>query len=102
MSELERRSFLKLTAAGLPGAIQWPGIALAATSTGDSPANEVTDFSRSWLHCSPNKSGIRVRIGMECLCRLVDKQSGKADEFALAVVAKTGLTKDPKSPGGIS
>jgi hypothetical protein len=54
------------------------------------------------MHCAPNKAGIWVRIQMECFCRLIDRASGKSDEFALGVVAKTGLTKDPKSPGALT
>jgi hypothetical protein len=102
LDSMRRRSFLKRAAAAGLLATQVPAaLAVAASTDGSDSGGAVTDFARSFLYCSPNKSGIWVRIQMECHCRLIDKASGKTDEFALGVVAKTGLTKDPKS-GGIT
>src|SRR5688572_22865539 len=80
----------RLVAAGLVGLL-----ASAAAAPGQSPegAREVTDFARSYLRCVPKKSDISVRIQMECFGRMFDNRTGKADEFALGVVAKTGVTR---------
>ena len=96
-----RRSFLRAggaaAAAGL--LINLPaGLAARAAAAAETPGT-ATDFARSFLHCAPNTSGIWVRIQMECFCTLIDRASGKSDEFALGVVAKTGVTKDPKTSG---
>jgi hypothetical protein len=101
-----RRGFLRAggaaaavaAAAGL--LINVPGH-VAAAETADAPeaSGSAIDFTRSFLHCAPHKSGIWVRIQMECFCTLIDRASGKSDEFALGVVAKTGATKDPKTSG---
>ena len=89
--------FSQLACAGEPSA-GTEAVALASSSSPlSSPAGAVHDFSRSFLHCAPNKSGIWVRIQMECFCRLVDRASGRSDEYALGVVAKTGAQKDPKT-----
>jgi hypothetical protein len=60
---------------------------------------EAIHFPRSFLHCSPTDSGIRVRVQMECRGRLVDAATGEADEYVLGVLAKTGLTPDPHTDG---
>lgn len=63
------------------------------------PASEAIYFPQSFLHCSPNHSGIWVRIQIECRGRLIDTATGKTDEYVLGVVAKTGLTTDPATGG---
>src|SRR5687767_11259998 len=59
--------------------------------------SESIDFSRSFLYCEPTGAGIRVRIQMECLAEVVDRATGRSDEYVLGVVAKTGLTADAKT-----
>lgn len=96
-TKVARRSFLGGAVLGLI-ASQVPGSLLAADSA--TPQTDTTggtslDFCKSYMYCSPTKTGIWVRIRIECFCRLIDVATGNADEFALAVVAKTGLTKNP-------
>ncbi len=96
-AKVPRRSFLGGAVLGLI-ASQVPGSLLAADSTSsqaDTTGGTSLDFSQSYMYCSPTKTGIWVRIRIECFCRLIDVATGNADEFALAVVAKTGLTKNP-------
>jgi hypothetical protein len=70
--------------------------ALAQSPEGGAPDREVIDFARSYLRCAPTTSGIVVRIQMECFCQMIDNHTGKADEYALGVVAKTGLNRRAK------
>jgi hypothetical protein len=96
-AKVPRRSFLGGAVLGLI-ASQVPGSLLAADSTtpqADNSAGTSLDFSQSYMYCAPSTTGIWVRIRIECFCRLIDVATGNADEFALAVVAKTGLTKNP-------
>lgn len=101
-----RRSFLRASGAAAAAAaagvlIELPAQSVRAAAPAESSSSSPTaiDFTRSFLHCAPNKSGIWVRVQMECLCTLIDRSSGKSDQFALGVVAKTGVTKDPKTGG---
>jgi hypothetical protein len=94
-----RRSFLGSAVLGLI-ATQVPRSLLAADPTmpqAGGPNQTSLDFSRSYMYCAPTKTGIWVRIRIECFCRLVDAATGNADEFALGVVAKTGLGMNPKT-----
>ena len=95
-----RRSFLRASGAAAAAGllINLPEQLVSGAETSGA-SGTATDFVRSFLHCAPNKSGIWVRVQMECFCTLIDRASGKSDEFALGVVAKTGLTKDPKTGG---
>ena len=97
---LSRRHFMAASGAAVVTAAV--GRAVADTynegSTGN-PVSEAIYFPRSFLHCSPNNSGIWVRIQIECRGRLIDTATGKTDEYVLGVVAKTGLTPDPATGG---
>lgn len=70
-----------------------------SAGSADNPVSEAFHFPQSFLHCSPTSSGIWVRIQVECRGRLIDTATGKADEYVLGVVAKTGLTTDPATGG---
>jgi hypothetical protein len=78
-------------------ALGWRNQASEASAATSAAADEPTaiDFAHSFMHCAPNKSGIWVRVQMECLCELADRSAGRAHQFALGVVAKTGLGKNP-------
>ena len=52
---------------------------------------EAIDFPSSYLYCAPTKSGIWVRVQMECLGTLKDVANGESNEFVMGVMAKTGL-----------
>jgi hypothetical protein len=72
----------------------WPGRSLEAAESKSSDGNavEAIDFPRSFLYCSPNASGIWVRIQIECRGCLTDLTSGESDEYVMGVMAKTGLS----------
>lgn len=88
-----RRMFLT----GAAAALFAPLSRTFSSDTAGAPDHAAIDFSRSFLQCAPNKSGIWVRIQMECLCELRDNATRQSRRFALGVVAKTGLKKDDRT-----
>lgn len=62
--------------------------------TSDSAA---LDFSRSYCYYVPAGHSIWVRIQAECLCEVIDDDSGVQDEYVLGVRTQTGLRTDPPS-----
>jgi len=89
-----RRSFLAACATG--------ALAASDTSVGSEGAGApltAIDFAQSYLFCTPRETEIWVRPQIECRLEVFDRNSQRADEYVLSVVAKTGLTKDPKTGG---
>lgn len=95
-STMSRRGFLGVVsaAAAAAGAARSVLADPAASSQEASAAEEAIHFPRSFLYCSPTDTGIWVRVQMECRGRLVDRATGREDEYVMGVVAKTGLTKN--------
>lgn len=87
-----RRHFL--AAAVSAGTLALPAAARAQPSGAGATA---ISFPHSYLYCTPRESGIWVRMQMECHGEIVDGTSGDSEEFALGIVAKTGLTPIPDS-----
>lgn len=90
-----RRRFLAATGAAAAAAH-----AVQSVATAQAPASgavEAIQFPRSFLYCAPGKSGIWVRVQMECRAQVTDVASGKSDEYVLGVMAKTGVSADPKT-----
>ena len=97
---LSRRHFMGASGAAVVTAVMGRAVAdTRAVAVAGDPASEAIHFPQSFLHCSPTGSGIWVRIQAECRGRLIDTATGKADEYVLGVVAKTGLTTDPATGG---
>ena len=55
------------------------------------------DFSRSAIHYVPKTVPIWVRISIDCRCLIIDRMSGRADEYVMSVRTQTGLRTDPPS-----
>lgn len=57
----------------------------------------VTDFARSYCYYIPRGHTIWVRIQAECRCEVIDRRTGRADEYILGVRTQTGLRTTPPS-----
>ena len=55
------------------------------------------DFSRSGIHYVPRNAPIWVRIRIDCRCRIIQRETGHADEYVMSVRTQTGLRSDPPS-----
>jgi hypothetical protein len=55
------------------------------------------DFARSFCYYVPRGQPIWVRIQAECRCEVVDRRTGRADEYVLGVRTQTGLRTRPPS-----
>ena len=94
-----RRSFIAASGAGaFTGALLLHAPQASAEEPGEGGAStEAIDFPNSFLYCSPTDSGIWVRAQLECRGCLTDLASGESNEYVLGVMAKTGLTPDPRT-----
>ncbi|HVT30487.1 MAG TPA: hypothetical protein VHE81_20930 [Lacipirellulaceae bacterium] len=88
-----------MSASGAAALIACAAKEVRAADVGGTSAEESIRFPRSFLYCSPTKSGIWVRVQAECRGRLTNVATGRTDEYVLGVVAKTGLTPDPRTGG---
>ncbi|MGN6362043.1 MAG: hypothetical protein ACTHNK_16795, partial [Thermomicrobiales bacterium] len=55
------------------------------------------DFARSFCYYIPRSQPIWVRIQAECRCTVIDRQTGRTDEYVLGVRTQTGLRTTPPS-----
>jgi hypothetical protein len=94
-----RRRFIAATGAAVVMGSAGRSQADTETQPTDARGVQAIHFPQSFLYCSPNDSGIWVRVQVECRGRLTDAATGKTDEYVLGVVAKTGLSPDPKTGG---
>lgn len=58
---------------------------------------ESIDFSRSYCWYVPAAHSIWVRIQAECICDVIDRETGAYDRYILGVRTQTGLRTDPPS-----
>jgi hypothetical protein len=72
---------------------------LAGAETDSALGNhvEAVDFPSSYLYCAPTNSGIWVRVQMECRGCLTNLATGETNEYVMGVMAKTGLSPDPRT-----
>jgi hypothetical protein len=90
-----RRQFVITSGAAALAASRSVPLSAADTSATDTRHHETIDFPGSYLYCAPTKSGIWVRVQVECRGTVTDLASGATDEYVMGVMAKTGLTPDP-------
>lgn len=90
MKHLLLKYFIFLTVLGSVGAAFGDNQPMQETTT-------MTDFSRSFIHYVPKSEPIWVRIRIDCRCLVLDRKSGKSDEYVLGVRTQTGLRTNPPS-----
>ena len=92
-----RRKFVAVSSiAALAGNISRSSTAAESGAIAESRVAAV-NFPSSYLFCAPRNSGIWVRVQMECRGCLTDLATGSTDEYVMGVMAKTGLSQDPRT-----
>ncbi len=83
---------------------QTPSLLAADSKSNAKPNNgrlDVTDFSRSFCFFAPTvEKSWRVRIQLECSCKMIDATTGRFSEIMLGVRTQSGAWRNPPNTPG--